>query len=87
MSNWNWTTSEDTTCGVGYDVAEVIVDNGSFYYTYFLCRGNDTHGWVKIVFDFRAYAGKTVNIEIRLETNTINISRLFVDHVAFQSSP
>ena len=53
---------------------------------YDLCSDNNTGGWVKKVVNLSAYAGQSVEIQIRAECDGSFNSNLFIDHVAFQSS-
>ena len=50
---------------------------------YDLC--SDTGGWVKRVVNLSSYAGQSVTIQIRAESDGSLISNLFIDHVAFQA--
>ncbi len=84
LSYWHWIASEEY-CG-GYDIGVVSV-NGTVVDSYYLCIDNDTGGWVERVVNLSAYTGASVTLEIRAECDGTNNSNLFIDHVAFQSSP
>ncbi len=46
----------------------------------------NTGGWVKKSLYVGAYAGQTVTLQIRLDTDSSNRSSLFVDDVYFSAS-
>jgi secreted trypsin-like serine protease len=79
---YHWIASADEC---GYDFGGVIVD-GTVVDVYDLCDDEDTGGWVKHAVDLRAYAGKTVAIQIRAETDSSNNSNLFIDDVSFAAN-
>ncbi|MCH8849255.1 MAG: hypothetical protein IIC89_00320, partial [Chloroflexi bacterium] len=83
LAYWHWIASQDAC---GFDIAFVRV-NGSTVNQYDLCTSQDTGGWVKRVVDLSAFQGQSVTLQIRVETNSSLNSNLFVDDVAFQSSP
>jgi hypothetical protein len=83
LAYYHWIASADTC---GYDFGGVLV-NGTVVDVYNLCSSQNTNGWVKHVVNLSAYAGQTVTLQIRVETDVSNNSNLFVDDVAFQSSP
>ncbi len=78
---WHWIDSEDRC---GYDFAGVLI-NGTVVDVYPLCSQSNTHGWVAYTVDLSQYAGQTVTLQIRAETDGSNNSNLFVDQVAFQA--
>jgi serine protease len=82
LAYWHWIASADTC---GYDLAGVLI-NGSAVNTYNLCSSADTGGWVKQVVDLGAYAGQSVTLQIRVETDGSLNSNLFVDDVVFQAT-
>jgi hypothetical protein len=82
LSYWHWIASEDAC---GYDIGSVRV-NGSIVEEYELCENNNTSGWVQRVVNLSAYAGTTVTVQLRVETDGSLNSNLFIDQVAFQSS-
>ncbi len=84
LAFWHWIASEEL-CG-GYDAGGVII-NGSIVVDQFdLCTPANTGGWVKHVVDLSAYAGQTVPVQIRAETDYSNNSNLFIDDVSFQAT-
>jgi hypothetical protein len=83
LSYWHWIASEDFC---GYDFGGVII-NGTVVESYDLCENNNTGGWVQRVVDLSAYAGQSVSLQIRAECDFSLNSNLFIDHVAFQSTP
>jgi len=79
---WYWISSLDQC---GYDVAririnEVTVDQ------YDLCEANNTEGWVLHSVNLSAYAGQTVQLQLRVETDDSLNSNLFLDDFAFRST-
>jgi hypothetical protein len=83
LSYWHWIDSADYC---GYDFGGVVV-NSTVVDVYDLCSSTNTGGWVKHVVDLGSYAGETVWIQIRAETDDSGNSNLFVDDVAFESGP
>lgn len=75
--------SEEDDCG--YDFAYVLV-NGSAVKQYNLCKSNFTNGWVRGTVNLSAYAGKSVTLGFRAETDGLNNSNFFLDDVAFGAS-
>jgi hypothetical protein len=82
LSYYHWIASADYC---GYDFGGVLV-NDVVIAVYNLCTDTNTGGWVKKVVDLSAYAGQSVEIQIRAECDSSLNSNLFIDHVAFQSS-
>ncbi len=82
LSYWRWIYSEDLC---GYDFGGVIV-NGVVVEGYDLCDATSTSGWVKHAVNLSAYAGQSVSLQIRAETDGSLISDLFIDDVAFQAT-
>jgi hypothetical protein len=82
LGYYHWIASEDTC---GYDFGGVIV-SGLTADVYDLCQAENTGGWVKHVVDLRAYAGQSVSLQIRAQTDESLNSSLFIDNVAFQAS-
>jgi hypothetical protein len=82
LGYWYWIASEDSC---GNDWAWVRINNASIH-THQLCTGAITGGWVKQVIDLAAYAGQSVSLEFRVETNATLNSNFFIDDVAFQVS-
>ena len=81
LTYYHWIASSDVC---GYDFGGVFV-NGTVVDDYDLCDSLNTGGWVKHSADFSAYAGQTVDFQIRVETDGANNSSLFVDDVAFSA--
>ncbi|HJS30061.1 MAG TPA: hypothetical protein VJ768_10590, partial [Anaerolineales bacterium] len=86
LAYWHWIDSEDVCGGFPHDYARVWVD-GAFVDDYELCSGNNTSGWELHVVDLTAYSGQLVELSFNVATYSDLISNLFVDDVAFQSSP
>jgi hypothetical protein len=79
---WHWIASDDV-CGWDYGsvkVNTVVVDS------YELCSDENTGGWVQHSVNLGAYAGQTVTLQIRAETDSSGNSNLFVDDVSLQAS-
>ena len=83
LAYWHWIASSDAC---GFDYGGVVV-NSTVVDVYDLCSSANTGGWVKHVVNLSAYAGQIVTLQIRAETDSSDNSNLFVDDVAFQSSP
>ncbi len=81
LSYWHWIASEDDC---SYDYGYVAV-NGATVDSYDLCEEMKTDEWVQHTVDLRAYAGQTVALEIRAETDSSLNSNLFIDDVTFQA--
>jgi hypothetical protein len=79
---WHWIASEDLC---GYDFGSVHV-NGVPVDVYDLCNAEGTEGWVQHTVDLSDYAGETVALQIRAETDSSANSNLFVDDVSLTSS-
>jgi hypothetical protein len=84
LGYWHWIDSVET-CGFGYDFAWVRI-NDTDVTTIDLCELNNTGGWVHQTVDISAYAGTTVTLEFRVETDYSNPSNYFVDYVTFDQS-
>ena len=80
---WHWIASQDIC---GYDFGGVIINN-SVVDQYDLCSSTDTGGWVTHSVNLSSYAGQSVSLQIRVETDPSDWSNLFVDDVSFRSSP
>ena len=78
---WHWIASEDIC---GYDFGGVVVNSSIVIDVYNLCDDNDTNGWVLHSVNLAAYAGQTIDIQIRAETDGSLNSNLFVDDVFFE---
>lgn len=83
LAYWNWIASEDDC---GWDYGLVVVNGSQVVNQYNLCQSTNTGGWVKRVVNLSAYAGQTVSIQIRAETDGSLNSNLFIDDVSFQAS-
>jgi hypothetical protein len=82
LSYYHWISSEDSC---GHDVARVRVD-GATADEYALCSATSTAGWLQHTVDLSAYAGQSVTLQIRIETDSSGISNLLVDDAAFSAS-
>jgi len=82
LSYYHWIASSDYC---GYDFGGVLV-NDVVVEAYDLCEDTNTNGWVKRVVNLSAYAGQSVEIQIRAECDSSYNSNLFIDQVAFQAS-
>ena len=69
----------------GYDQAFLFA-NLTQVTTYDLCSSQSTNGWVKRVVNLSAFAGQTISLQIRVETDSTLNSNLFIDDVSFQNS-
>lgn len=83
LAYWHWIASQDYC---GYDFGGVIVNNSTVVDVYDLCSSANTGGWVKHVVNLSAYAGQSISLQIRAETDSSFNSNLFVDDVSFQVS-
>lgn len=79
---WYWIDSTDSC---GFDFATVSV-NGNSLASYNLCTSTNTGGWVEGVLDLNGYAGQTISLEFKANTDGSNISNFFLDDVAITSS-
>jgi M6 family metalloprotease-like protein len=79
---WHWIASDDIC---GWDFGGVVI-NGSVEDVYDLCTTTNTGGWVKHSVNLNAYAGQSVTLQIRAETDSSGNSNLFVDDVSLQAS-
>lgn len=77
---WHWIESEDLC---GYDFAWVRINNISLL-TIDLCSDNNTTGWVARTVNISAYAGQTVSLQFRVETDFSLNSNYFVDDVMLE---
>jgi hypothetical protein len=82
LAYWHWIASADSC---GHDLGGVVI-NGSVVDVYDLCESTSTGAWVQHVVNLSAYAGQSVSLQIRAETNASLNSNLFIDDVAFQTS-
>ena len=82
LSFWVWIASADN-CGFdfgGVRVNETTVDQ------FDLCADTSTGGWVRRTVDLGTYAGQSVMLHIRAETDDSINSNLFVDDVALSNA-
>lgn len=77
---WYWNDSIEQPCGF-HDVGRVVI-NSTTVDQIDLC-GN-TGDWLERVVNLSAYAGQTVSLQIRAETNGSLYSNLFIDDVSLQ---
>jgi hypothetical protein len=83
LSFWHWIASEDAC---GYDFGAVVIDNATAVDFFDLCADTNTGGWVRRTVDLGSYAGQTVQLDIRAETDGSLNSNFFLDDVALGSS-
>jgi hypothetical protein len=79
---WGWIDSGDVC---GYDFASVRVNNIAVE-IYDLCWATDIDAWGEGVVDLRTYAGQTVVLQVRVQTDSSLVSSLFVDDFLFSAS-
>ena len=79
---WHWIASEDIC---GFDFGGVVV-NGTVVQVYDLCSSTSTGGWVSHSVNLSAYAGQSVMLQIRAETDYSLNSNLFVDDISLAAS-
>jgi predicted secreted protein len=80
---WHAIYSDDLC---GYDYGVVVVRSGSDLVAvdvYDLCALTATGGWELHTVDLSAYAGQTVGLQLRVETDSSCSSSVFVDNVSF----
>lgn len=78
---WYWINSADIC---GYDYAWVRINSTSIR-TFDLCEDDNTAGWVEDTIDLSSYAGQSVTLEFRVETDFIDSSNYFVDDVSIEA--
>jgi hypothetical protein len=83
LSFWRSIASYETVCG--NDVYKITV-NGNVIDNYPLCQSNNS-GWHRKAYDLHAYAGQSVSLVIRVETNSSILSTLLVDDIEFRVNP
>jgi immune inhibitor A len=79
LSYYHWIDSEDL-CGSDWASVRIgsqIVDQ------YDLCFTANTSGWVKHTLSLGDYAGQSVRLQIRVQTDSSLYSSLFIDDLAF----
>lgn len=82
LSYWAWIASEDEC---GYDAGGVLV-NSTVVNQFDLCSGTSTGDWVRRMVNLGAYAGQTVTLQFRVETDGSLNSNLFIDDVSFTNA-
>lgn len=80
LTYWLWISSKDE-CDADDDSGEVRI-GGTTVDTLRLCDSENTLKWIERSVDLSAYAGQTVDLQIRAETNNEGNSNLFVDDVS-----
>ncbi|MBX3011759.1 MAG: serine protease [Caldilineaceae bacterium] len=80
---WHWIASDDQC---GYDLAGVLIGE-DVVERLDLCAETATDGWVLHSIDLAAYAGETVILELRAETDSAIISHWLIDDVTLGSVP
>jgi hypothetical protein len=83
LAYWHWVASADVC---GFDFGGVIVNGSEVVDQYNLCQSENTGGWVRHTVNLNAYAGQSISLQIRVETDESRNSNLFVDDVSFQAS-
>jgi hypothetical protein len=83
LSFWRSIISNEITCG--NDVYKITVNN-NLIDNYPLCQANNS-GWHRKAYDLRAYSGQTVNLVIRVETNSSVTSTMLLDDFEFLVNP
>lgn len=82
LSFWKWISSGDLC---GYDFGSVRINNTTVA-NLDLCDSANTSGWEKSTINLSAYAGQSVQLQIRAETDGSLNSNLFIDDVTFESA-
>jgi hypothetical protein len=77
---WYWIASQDT-CGNDFGYLRI---GDTAIATFDLCQSENTGGWVEHTADLSAYAGQSVSLQFRGETNSLQQSNFFIDDVAFE---
>lgn len=83
LTYWHWIASEDEC---GYDFGGLLI-NGVVVDVYTLCQATSTGGWVPRSVNLSTYAGQTIVFQVRVETDYILNSNMFVDDFSFGASP
>lgn len=78
---WYWIGSEDIC---GYDFAWLKI-NDTDLQTYDLCESTNSGGWIQQTVDISAYAGTTISLQFRVETDVSLISNFLVDDIILLS--
>lgn len=86
LGYWHRIESGDV-CGYDYGYVRVTVGRTTkTVKTYSLCSSTVTAGWVKQTIDLSSYAGKTITLAFQANTDSSNVSNLFVDDVSLSNS-
>ncbi|MBU0511304.1 MAG: hypothetical protein KJ638_06330, partial [Chloroflexi bacterium] len=83
LSFWYRIGSQDTYCGYDYGYVKI---NGTGVWQADLCTNTVTPAWTQRSIDLSAYAGQSVTLEFRVETDSSFNSNLFIDDVSFAAS-
>ena len=84
LTYWGWIDLEETDCGV--DFVSYVINNVT-YFGYNLCDQMNTNGWGLASINLSDYAGEPTTFQIRVTTNSTDISDLYLDDFAFSSVP
>ncbi len=82
LKYWEWVGSEDNC---GNDFARVRI-NSTTVQTIDLCVDNANSGWVERIIDLSSYAGQTITLHFRVETDASLNSNYFVDDVTVDTT-
>ncbi len=82
LTYWHWIASEDVC---GYDFGSVRV-NGAAVEQYDMCSNSNTGGWQKQAINLSAFAGQSVLLQFRIETDISGNSNWLIDDVSFLAS-
>jgi hypothetical protein len=81
---WRWIVSADQC---GNDFGGIIIDGGPIVEGYTLCIASNTAGWQARDVDLRTFAGQSIRVRFRVETNSTLTSNLYIDDVQFIPKP
>jgi hypothetical protein len=81
---WRWIVSADQC---GNDFGGIIIDGGPIVEGYTLCIASNTAGWQARDVDLRTFAGQSIRVRFRVETNSTLTSSLYIDDVQFIPKP
>jgi len=79
---WHWIASNDEC---GYDFGGVLINN-VVVDKFDLCTTTGTKGWKLRTLNVNAYAGQTIELQIRAETDSLTPSILLVDDVTLSGT-
>ncbi len=82
LGYWHWIDSLDAC---GFDHAYIRI-NDNLVHQYDLCSYENTNGWELHVVNLSDYAGQTVQLQVRVETDGSLTSNLFLDDFAFRAT-